>query len=65
MTSATDIRKVGEEYSRRFGNLDTVGHISLLYLPEFGDLMQKALDRNTPLTRSEVEEVFGDPGWEL
>ena len=51
-------------YCERFDNLDEVGHIALLYLPAFGDLMQKAIDRNSPLTRSGVEEVFGDPGWE-
>jgi len=52
-----------QEYSRRFDNLDEVEHVSFFDRPEFSALLQKAIDRNSPLTRPEVEQVFGDPGW--
>ena len=38
--------------------------MSIFDQPEYNKLLQTAVDRGTPLTRSEVEAVFGDPGWE-
>jgi len=57
------IIRLEQEYSRWFVNLNEVEHVSFFHRPEFVQLLQKAIDRNSPLTRQEVEEVFGDPGW--
>jgi hypothetical protein len=62
--STVATRQVCDAYSERFDNLDEVAHPSLFYLPKFGELLQAAIDRGSPLTRAEVEAVFGDPGWE-
>ena len=64
MNATQDIADIGRVYDDKFGNLDEVGHMSVLFDPAFGELMQKALDRNSPLTRHEVEEQFGKLGWE-
>ena len=41
MTATSDIKQVGRDYSRKFDNLDEVGHLSIIFRPEFGELMQK------------------------
>lgn len=56
--------QLAETYAAQFTNLDEVAHPSFFHKPAFGALLQKAIDRQSPLTRAEVEEVFGDPGWE-
>jgi hypothetical protein len=61
---AASIKAAGIAYSRKFDNLDEVGHLSVLYRPEFAELMQAAINRNSPLTRAEVETVFGPLSWE-
>ena len=60
----TDIKNIGREYDLMFDNLDEVAHLSFLFDPRFGELMQKAIARGSALTRAEVKQVFGDPGWE-
>jgi len=64
MSVFSTIHRLEREYSSRFDNLDEVEHVSFFDRPEFSRLLQKAIDRNSPLSRKEVEEVFGDPGWE-
>jgi len=64
VASTSSIAELGHVYAGKFDNLDEVAHVSILYRPEFANLMQKAINRNSPLTRQEIEEVFGDPGWE-
>lgn len=56
--------EIGKEYSRKFDNLDSLGHVSILFDPRFGNLMQTAITRNRPLTRDEVEAEFGPLAWE-
>jgi len=63
MTNSEMIR-VSEAYSAKFDNLAEIGHPSIFYRDEFGCLLQKAIDRGTPLTRSEVEKKFGPVSWE-
>jgi hypothetical protein len=55
---------VSEAYSEKFDNLDDVTHPSIFFLPAFGELLQKAIDRGSPLTRDEVESQFGDLAWD-
>lgn len=55
---------VGAAYARQFDNLDEVGHPSILFSDAFAELMGKAVARGSPLTRAEVEAVFGGIGWE-
>jgi hypothetical protein len=55
---------ISEAYSEKFDNYAELAHPAIFFLPKFGDLLQKAIVRNFPLTRQEVEAVFGDPGWE-
>ena len=64
MSVMATITLLEQEYSRKFDNLDQIEHASFFDAPQFSALLQKAIDRNAPLTRQEVEEVFGDPGWE-
>ena len=64
MTATKSIRETGKDYSSKFDNLDSVAHLSIAFDPKFAGLMQKAIDRNSPLSRAEVEEVFGDISWE-
>ena len=56
--------KIADAYEEKFGNFDRVAHPSVFYLPEFGELLQKAIDRNSPLTRAEVDQAFGTQSWE-
>ncbi len=63
MTS-DQIKDIERAYHAKFDNLDEVWHMSIFDQPEYNKLLQTAVERGTPLTRSEVEAVFGDPGWE-
>ncbi len=58
------VAEIGKDYAVRFDNLADLAHPAIAHDPKFGDLLQTALDRGTPLTRAEVEAIFGDPGWE-
>jgi len=51
-------------YSEKFDNYAELAHPSIFFLPKFGDLLQKAIDRNSPLTDREVESQFGSLDWE-
>jgi hypothetical protein len=53
-----------DAYSEKFDNFDEVGHPAIVTTARFGDLLQKATNRGSPLTRQEVEAVFGDLSWE-
>lgn len=53
-----------DAYSKKFDNLSEVSHPSVFAKPRFGKLLQKAIDRGTPLKRREVEVVFGKQSWE-
>jgi hypothetical protein len=55
---------VSEAYSLKFDNLDEITHPSIFFLPSFGELLQKAIDRGSPLTRDEVESQFGELAWD-
>jgi hypothetical protein len=59
------VSEIGREYFQRFGseNQLRVTHMSFAFDEKFGALMQKAIDRNSPLTRQEVQAVFGNE-WE-
>lgn len=62
--SAVATNAIAEVYSTRFNNLDEVSHPSIFFEPAFGALLQKAIDRNSPLTQAEVEAVFEGISWE-
>lgn len=53
-----------EAYSGLFDNFNDLAHPSIVFKPEFYDLLQRAVDRGTPLTVAEVEQVFGKLNWE-
>jgi len=61
--SSVATSKVSDAYSEKFDNLDEVAHPAVFYLPEFGALLQQAIDRGTPLTRAEVDKQFGEQAW--
>ena len=63
MTNSAMIR-VSEAYSAKFDNLAEISHPAIFHLDDFGSLLQKAIDRGTSLTRSEVEKKFGPVNWE-
>ena len=54
---------LSQDYSDQFNNLDLVSHPSVYFDRRFDDLMIKAIARKSPLTRAEVEEVFGKVAW--
>ena len=62
--SAVATTKVSEAYSEKFDNLAEVSVSPLCFTPEFGALLQKAIDRGTPLTQEEVDREFGAQSWE-
>jgi hypothetical protein len=55
---------IADDYSAKFDNYADVAHPAVFGEAAFGVLMQKAIDRNSPLTREEVENEFGELGWE-
>jgi hypothetical protein len=55
---------ISKAYSARFNNLAEISHPSIFHLPEFGRLLQAAIDRNSPLTQQEIEAVFGPLAWD-
>ncbi|MGA3268064.1 MAG: hypothetical protein ABSE16_14710 [Verrucomicrobiota bacterium] len=58
MTAWAQLGQLEKAYSARFDNLDELEDMSFFTRPEFSALLQKALDRGTPLTRAEVEAAF-------
>ena len=55
---------IAEIYSTKFDNYAELAHPEIFFLPKFGELLQKAIDRNSPLTEAEVQAEFGDIDWE-
>jgi hypothetical protein len=62
--SAVATSKASEAYSEKFDNLAEVSLPAICFTPEFGALLQKAIDRGTPLTQAEVDQEFGPQSWE-
>ena len=64
VANQNDVLSVTEAYADRFSNLAEVSHPAICLSPGFGELLQKALDRGTPLTQAEVDIQFPDLNWE-
>jgi hypothetical protein len=56
--------EVSKKYSEKFDNFAELAYPPIVFLPAFGDLLQKAIDRNSPLTDQEVQAAFGPLEWE-
>jgi len=59
-----EMREIGARYQAAFGGIDEIVHPAIMFEPEFLQLLEKAVARGTPLTRTEVETVFPDVSWE-
>ena len=62
-TTQNECEAVVSAYAKTFDNLDHVSHLAVMFDSRFADLMRVAIARGLPLTRAEVEQVFGDHGW--
>ena len=58
------IAAIAKQYEDRFGNLDEIVHLEIMYKPEFGDLLQSALHANVALTQTDVDRQFPNLSWE-
>lgn len=61
---STDAASVADVYAEKFDNFSEVAHPAIAFDPRFDGLMQRAVDRNSPLTQAEVEAEFGPQAWE-
>lgn len=62
--NVAEMEDVGRRYEARFGGLDELVHPSIMFEQQFLDLLQNALDTNSPLTRERVDQIFPSVPWE-
>lgn len=55
---------IGLCYQERFGNIETIGHPKIAFEPRFGELMERAIRANEPLTCLAVAEAFPEYDWD-
>ena len=55
---------VTQAYEARFGNIDTIANSQALCDPRFYELLQKAIDTNTPLDCAAIDAAIPDLSWE-
>lgn len=52
------MQSVGDAYQAKFGNLDELAVAEIMWGPRFIQLLQAAIDRNSPVTDQELVSVF-------
>jgi len=52
-----------QDYCRRFDNYVELSHQAVAFDPRFDTLMRQAIERGSPLTRKEINQVFGQLNW--
>jgi hypothetical protein len=62
--TADQMQSIADAYSSKFDNLDEVMHPSVMFKSGFLDLLENAVRSNQPLSREQVESVFGPISWE-
>jgi len=56
--SPEEMQSVGDAYQAKFGNMDELSIAEILWNPRFIQLLQKAIDQNSPVTDQELVSVF-------
>jgi len=64
MMTAEAMQAVGDAYEAKFHNLGDIAMPQIIHDPRFMELLQRAIERGSPVTSSDLGAVFPEEDWE-